>query len=191
MSEQTAGAVAQRFHATNGRIPGYLGLAAGVLVLVLAISDRSAGRPLGVAILAALGLLLVWVVMLRPALWVTDRDLVLRGMLHTDAVPLSRIDKVAVSQVTAVTADGKRYVSPVVGYSARQTVKQRRSRQAPVATAADTYQVFVEERIAHLAREARDRAVDDASTVRRTLAWPEITGIVVLGVAFLAWLLVL
>jgi hypothetical protein len=132
-------------------------------------------------------------VMLRPSMWVTDRDLVFRSVFHTDTVPLAAIDNVAVGRVTAVSVDDKRYVSPVIGYSVRQTVKQRARANNPDArttSAADTYQVFVEERITHLAKEARERYGDAPVGVRRTYAWPEIAGTVVLVAAFLVWLLV-
>ena len=197
MSDQHADPVVERFHATNGRISGYVGLACAAVILAFAIAARDTGRPLGVAILAVLGALLVWVVMLRPGMWATDRDLVMRSMYHTDEIPLVAIDKVAVGQVTAVTVGERRFVSPVVGYTARQTIKQRGASQKPGAkgvSPADTYQVFVEERIAHLAREARDRAPGSAGTpaeVRRTYAWLELAGTVVLLLAFLVWLLVL
>jgi hypothetical protein len=200
MSEQQSDPVVERFHATNGRVSGYLGLAATAVIFVFAVVARDAGRPLGVAILALLGALLVWVVMLRPALWATDRDLVVRGVFHTDRIPLAAVDKVAVGQVTAITVGERRYVTPVVGYTARQTIKQRNAARKPgadpdakPAQAADTYQVFVEERITHLARDAADRrghAAGGTDEVRRTSAWPEIAGIVVLVVAFLVWLLV-
>jgi hypothetical protein len=184
----------ERFHATNGRTSGWIGLACSGVILVFAIAGWSTGRPLGVAILALLGALLVWVVMLRPGLWATDRDLVMRNMYHTDTIPLAAIDKVAVGQVTAVSVGERRYVSPVVGYTARQTVKQRaaarkQSGDGRAPSALDTYQVFVEERISHLAREASDRHADVAGTPRRTYAWPEIAGSVVLIGAFLVWLL--
>jgi hypothetical protein len=192
MSDQHADPVVERFHATNGRTSGYIGLACTAVILALAIAGWSTGRPLGVAILALLGALLVWVVMLRPGMWATDRDLVLRGMYRTDTVPLAAIDRVAVGQVTAVSVGDRRYLSPVVGYSARQTVKLRAAAKkagtgAPSAT--DTYQVFVEERIGHLARDARDRGADPAAPARRTYAWPELAGTAVLVVAFLVWLL--
>jgi hypothetical protein len=192
MSDQHAHPAVEKFHATNGRTSGYIGLACTAVILGLAIAGWSTGRPLGVAILALLGALLIWVVMLRPGLWATDRELVLRGMYHTDTIPLAAIDRVAVGQVTAVSVGEKRYLTPVVGYSARQTVKLRAATKkagtgAPSAT--DTYQVFVEERISHLARDARDRNLDPAATVRRTYAWPELAGTAVLVVAFLVWLL--
>ncbi len=192
MSDQRPDPAVERFHATNGRTSGYIGLGCAAVILVLAIAGWSTGRALGVAILALLGALLVWVVMLRPGMWATDRDLVMRSMYHTDAIPLAAIDRVAVGQVTAVSVAKKRYVSPVVGYTARQSIKQRSAAKNPsakTASATDTYQVFVEERISYLAREAAARSGGSTGTVRRTYAWPEIAGTVVLVAAFLAWLL--
>ena len=190
MSEQPPDPAVERFYATNGRTSGWIGLGCAVVILGLAIAPWSTGRPLGVAILALLGALLVWVIMLRPGMWATGRHLVMRGMYHTDTVPLAAIDRVAVGQVTAVSVGDKRYLSPVVGYSARQTVRLRAAaKKAGAPGPADTYQVFVEERITHLAQDARDRGGDPAATVRRTYAWPELAGTAVLAVAFLVWLL--
>ena len=192
MSEQPADPVVERFQATNGRISGYVGLGCALLILAFAVAARDPGRPLGVAILALLGALLVWVVMLRPALWVTERDLVMRGMYRTDAIPLAAIDRVVVSQVTSITVGEQRYVTPVIGYTARQTIRQRgaaRKAEAKPVVPGETHQAFVEARIAHLAREAAERSTGPAGDVRRTWAWPEIVGTAVLVVAFLVWLL--
>lgn len=190
-----ASTVRERFHATSGQVSGYFGLAVTLGILVLAILPWDAGRPLGVAIVAALGTLLVWCTMLRPALWATERTLVVRGIFRTDEIPLGLIDRVVISQVLAISAGGRRYLSPVVGYTARQKIKTRRRavmKGAVVeATATDTYQVYVEERINQLAKEDRDRFGPTDAVVRRTWAWPEIAGCVVLVVAFLVWLLVL
>jgi hypothetical protein len=194
MTEHSADPAVERFPATNGRLSGYVGLACAAVVLGIAISAWDTGASLGIAILAVLAALLLWVVMLRPALWATDRELVMRTIFHTDRIPLVAIDKIAVGQVTAVTVGEKRYVSPVVGYTARQTIKQRVASKDPdakAATASDTYQVFVEDRITHLAKEARERHAADtaaAPVVRRTYAWPEIAGTALLVVAFLVWL---
>jgi hypothetical protein len=182
----------ERFHPTNGLVSGYVGLAVTFGILVLAVLPWETGRPLGVAILALLGALLVWCAMLRPALWVTERTLVMRDMFHTDEVPLGSIDRVAVSQVVAISAGGKRYTSPAVGYTARQKIKAKRDRvrgDTTVPTAENTYQVYVEERLGHLAKEDRERFGPSETAVRRTWAWPEIVGCVVLAAAWLVWLI--
>ena len=188
-----AAAATERFHATNGLVSGYFALAVTVGILVLAVLPWETGRPLGVAILAVLGMLLVWCAMLRPAIWATERTLVLRGIFHTDEIPLGAIEQVVVSQVVAVKARGKRYTSPAVGYTARQKLKANRSRVRGgdefQATAANTYQVYVEERIAQLAKEDRERFGPTDAPVRRTWAWLEIAGCVVLVAAWLVWLL--
>jgi hypothetical protein len=193
MTEHSAHPTVERFPATNGRLSGYVGLGCAAIVLAIAISGWDDGGPLGVAILAVLAGLLLWVVMLRPAMWVADRELVMRSLFHTDRIPLAAIDKVVVGQVTAVSVGEKRYVSPVVGYTARQTIKGRMASKDPdakAATAADTYQVFVEDRISHLVKEDRERYGADAGAVLRTYAWPEIAGTAALVVAFLVWLVV-
>lgn len=181
MTDPSPDAAVERFHATNGRLSGYLGLACAGAVLALAIVAWGGEHAPVVAVAALLGALLVWVALLRPALWVSGDHLVMRNMLHTDRVPLASITTVVVGQVLAVVAADRRYTSPVVGYTARQTLRNRAggARGRPAPTAINTYQVFVEERIFHLAREHRELH-GDAGEVRRTFAWPEIAGLVVL-----------
>ena len=179
----------ERFHATNGRVSGYLGLACAALIVAFAVAARDPGTPLGVGILALLGALLVWVVVLRPAVWTTERHLVMRSMFHTDTIPLRTIERVVVGQVLAVFAAGRRFVSAAIGYSTRQAVKNRTdARRGTPRSALDTYQVFVEERLTHLAQEDRDRYADGETAPRRTFAWLEIAGVVVLLAAFVVWL---
>lgn len=184
-------AVVHRFHPTNGRVIGLVGLACAAVILALAIAAQDTGRALGVAILALLGAVLLWAVMLRPAVWTTERHLVMRGMFHTDTIPLRTIERVAVGQVLAVFAAGRRFVSAAIGYSTRETARQRshaRTGRGAPGTAVDTYQVFVEERLTHLAKEDRERYADGDSEPHRSLAWPEIAGVAVLLVAYVVWL---
>ena len=194
-------AVVERFQPTSGRVSGYLGLATAVFVLVLVAFAWSSGTPLGVGIVTVLGAVLVWAAMLRPAVWVTERDLVLRGMFHTDRIPLAAIEKVVVTQVLAVFAGGKRYVSPAIGYTVRQTVKGRFQRRDEPETghgAGDSHQMFVQARIDAFAQNARDlsrirlgwseqQALADG--VRREWAVLELGAAAVLVVAFVVWLL--
>jgi hypothetical protein len=208
MTQHDTDAVVERFPPTNGRFSGILGLVTAAVILTLALVAGDTGRPLGVAIGAVLGALLCWAALLRPAVWVTQRDLVLRAMFHTDLIPLAAIDQVVVTQVLAVGAGGKRYVSPTVGYSARQTVVSKRVRRLhdpqsevvapPPLRITNSPQMFVEERIRHLAQARRDQlgiekgSPDQAAVaadVRRTYAWPEIAGTAVCVVAFVVWLI--
>ncbi|MFC6341892.1 hypothetical protein ACFP8W_07890, partial [Nocardioides hankookensis] len=154
-------AVVERFAPTSGRISGIVGLATAGVILVLALIAGETGTPLGVAIVAVLGGLLIWAALLRPALWVTSRDLVMRGMFSTQRVPLAAIDGVVVTQVLAAKVGDHRYVSPVIGYTVRQTIKAKArdgrnpSGSAPAPT--NEHQAFVEARIDFLAQDARDR----------------------------------
>jgi hypothetical protein len=189
-------AVVERFPPTNGRLTGVVGLVVAAAVLMIAMLDWDTGTPLGVVIAAVLGALVVWVTMLRPALWTTDRDLVMRGMLRTDRIPLAAIDQVVVAQALAVSAGGRRYVSPVIGYSARQSVKARFAADSDDRLQ-HSHQQLVETRIAHLAGQARDlRGTSNGSpqqqapVVRRTWAWPEIAAGGLLVLALVVWLLV-
>jgi hypothetical protein len=195
-------AVVERFTPTSGRFSGVVGLLTVGAILVVAVLDWDAGTPLGVGILAVLGAILVWSALLRPALWVTSRELVLRGMFSTTRVPLAAIDTVVVTQVLAVKVGDSRYASPVIGYTVRQTVKARVGRESGSsgrASGAQDHQAFVEARIAHLAQDARDRlgirkgAPEQqalAADVRRTWAVPELVAVAVAVLAFVVWLVV-
>lgn len=200
MTEQDHDAVVERFQPTSGRISGFVGLGTAAVIFVIAVLDKDTGTPLGVAILALLGALLVWAALLRPAMWVTSTDLVMRGMFRTDMIPLAAINKVSVSQVFAVFVGERRFVSPVIGYTARQTMKSRVTRGVTESTTSpiQSHQTFVEARIDHLAQSSRDllgirnRSPEQealAADVRRSYAWPEIAGVAVLVLAFVVWLL--
>jgi hypothetical protein len=200
-SAQDDTTVLERFPPTSGRITGIVGLVTAALVLVFALMAGDTGTPLGIAIAAVLGGVLVWAAMLRPALWTTSRDLVLRGMFGVHRVPLAAIETVVVTQVLAVKVGDRRLVSPVVGYTVRQTMKAKvLGANAPTSSApgpTTDHQAFVEERIRHLAQDARDRQGIRkgspeqqalAADVRHTWAWPEITACTVLVLALVAWL---
>ncbi len=184
----------ERFRPTSGRILGLVALGLAAFVIAVGILDRSQGFPLPVVLAAVVFAILVWSSMLRPRVWATREHLVMRNMVDTAWVPLAAIEQVVVRQVLAVRAGERRYVSPAIGRSWRQTLKSNKS----TATALDSYPVFVEERISKLADDARaqrgiarlsDEQVALAADVRRDWAWPEIVGLAVSGVAFVASLL--
>ncbi len=196
-------AVVERFAPTSGRFSGIAGLITAGVVLILAVLGWDVGTPLGVAIVALLGGLLVWAAMLRPALWTTTDDLVMRGMFGTHWVPLAAIDTVIVTQVLAVKVGDQRYVSPVIGYTVRQTMRSKvrdaRSPTSSVPAPTQQHQAFVEARIAYVAQDARDRLGIRkgspeqqvlADGVRHTWAWPELVAAAVLVLAFVVWVIV-
>ncbi|MEP9361814.1 hypothetical protein ABLE68_02540 [Nocardioides sp. CN2-186] len=195
--------VVEQFHPTSGRIPGVMGLITAGVVLAIALYDRSTGTPLGVAICACAGAVLVWAALLRPTAWVTGRDLVLRSILRTDRVPLVAIDEVAISQVLAVRAGERRFVCPAIGYTTRQTVRGKAGERVLDSSAhqqlgsGDAYQTYVAQRIMQLAKEARERAgvtlgspeqAATAAGVRREWAWLELAALGLLALVFAVWL---
>jgi hypothetical protein len=176
----------ERFRPTSGRVLGVLALVLAAAMIVNASLDHSGGYPFAVvSALVAFGVL-VWAAMLRPGVWATRNDLVLRNMLHTVSIPLAAIETVVVRQVLAVSAGERRYVSPAVGKSWRQAMRSSRAAQVPGAT--ESYPAFVEDRISRLAEDARarlgvarlsDEQLALAEGVRRSLAWPEIVALAV------------
>ncbi len=199
MNEQDQDAVVERFPATSGRLSGVLGLVLVSVFFVLSVLAWSPETPLGVAILSVLGGVLIWAALLRPGVWVTGRDLVMRSIFHTDRIPLAAIESVVITQVLTVRTAQRRYVSPAVGYTVRQNVKIRfRSRNTPPPSETVVAQAFVESRIGHLAEEARDRLgvrrgspeqAALAAGVRREWAWPELGAVALLAAGFVVWLL--
>lgn len=194
--------VVERFAPTSGRFSGIAGLITAAVVLILAVLGWDAGTPLGVAIVALFGGLMVWAAMLRPALWTTSDDLVMRGMFGSQLIPLAAIDTVIVTQVLAVKVGDKRFVSPVIGYTVRQTMKSKvRDARSPTSSApapTQEHQAFVEARIAYVAQDARDRLGIRkgspeqqalAAGVRHTWAWPELVAAAVLVLAFVVWVI--
>ncbi len=182
----------ERFVPTSGRILGVLALTLVAGVVLIRVLDRDSGLPTPV-VWATLALgVLAWSTMLRPRVWVTGDDLVLRNMLDTTRVPLAAIERVIVQQTLVVNAGEKRFVSPAIGKSWRQTIKQNRAASRP--TALDSYPVFVEERISQLAEDARaqrgithlsDEQLALAADVRRDYAWLEISGLAVSVAGFI------
>lgn len=182
----------ERFRPTSGRILGFMALALALAVVVIGVVDRESGFPPSVVAAAVVFGILVWAAMLRPKVWVTEQDLVLRNMLDTVFIPLAAIEQVVVRQVLAVRAGEKRFVSPAIGRNWRQAFRANRAARQPTAT--ESYPVFVEERIAQLAEDARaksgvtmlsDEQLVLAEGVRRAWAWPEIVGLALASAAFL------
>ena len=157
--------------------------------------------------------MVIWTSTLRPRVLVQGSSLVLRNMLTTVWIPLAAIEEVAVRQVMAVRAGGKRHVCAGVGRSLRQAMKgsaMQHAREgmgglrgemakAAVKEPGMNYADFVEIRIQELVNEDRARrglkrgspeVHELAAGIRRDLAWPEIAGLVATLLFFVAALLI-
>ncbi len=169
--------------------------------------------PLWVPAVALLGAYVVYLSTVRPRVRVEKRELVLRNMLSTVRLPLAAVEEVAVQQVMAVRAGGKRYVCAGVGRTMRQAMKgsaMQKAREqagglrgeiakAQVREQGMNYADFVEIRVQELINEDRMRrgiarfspeADELATQVRRTWAKPEIAVLVAAVAFFVVGLLV-
>jgi hypothetical protein len=187
----------EKFAPNGGTLTAVLAaLVALAFVLAWAIDIHRV--PLWVPGVALLGAVVVWISTVRPRVRVENHELVLQNMLTTTYLPLASIEEVAVRQVMAVRAGGKRYVCAGVGRSLRQAMKGsavERAREqmgglrgelARVREPGMHYADFVEIRVQELINEDRMRrgvkkfsaeADELATEVRRELAWPVIAGL--------------
>lgn len=175
----------EEFHPTSGRVQGVIAVTAAAALVVIGLRDVDSGFPAPLIAVCVLLGVLAWASMLRPRVWATADDLVMRNMLHTVRIPLAAIQTVVVRQVLAVGVGGGRYLCPAIGQSARATARSDQAGARKSAT--ESYQVFVEERIGQLADNARselgvekhsEEQVALAAGVRRSWAWPEIAALV-------------
>lgn len=188
---------------SSGRVMGWLGLGVAAMVAVAALASGGEAR-VGVALGAMFLGVLVWAALLRPAIAVSPSTLVMRNMLETVHIPMAAIESLTIRTVLAVRVGEKRYVSPAMGKSRRQTMRRdlrqgKDSLELGPAKHDQPYADFVEERIRRLAEDARARdgirrgsaeQLALADGVRRLPAWPEIgalagTGLALVGVLFL------
>jgi hypothetical protein len=177
----------EKFPPTSGRVMGVLAVLLCAALAAYALLDGEEGFGASVAWGAAFAGILSYAALLRPAVRVESDVLVLRNMMDTNVVPLAAVDEVVVRQVLAVRADEKRYVSPAIGTSFMRTIRPRVGRDGQPEL---TYPDYVRDRILHLADGARRRRrPQEALTVRRVWAWPELGGLVVTGVGLVASIL--
>lgn len=157
--QQDQDPVVERFHATSGRVTGWMALVLAAIVVVAGVVYLDDGFPAWVIGVALLGGVLAWAAMLRPALWATGDHLVMRNLAETVHIRLAAVEEMAVRQVLAVRADDRRWVSTVVGRSWRKAI---RSGSGPGAGAEPTegmaYADFVEHRLHELVDQARTAA---------------------------------
>jgi hypothetical protein len=186
--------VVERFHATSGRVTGWLTVALAAVVVLAGLAYRDDGFPLWVTGAGLLVGVAAWAAMLRPALWVTDEHLVMRNLAETVHIRLAAVEEMAVRQVLAVRAADRRFVSTVVGRTWRKTLQSRHrpggldAGAALAPTEGMHYADFVENRLYDLVDKARRSAGVRAGSqeqlalpdaVRREPAWVPIVLIAV------------
>lgn len=170
----------EHFHATSGRVTGWMTVVLAAVLVVAGVAYRHEGFPDWVVAGALLVGVLGWSSMLRPALWVRSGEvLVMQNMLETVEVRLAAVEELALRQVLAVRADDRRWISPVVGRTWRKAMTHK-----PAADSGPQekmpYADYVEDRLRLLAEEARAAAGVRAGSpeqlalpgaVRRRPAW--------------------
>ena len=153
-------AVVEQFHATSGRVTGWLTVVLAGALAVIGLAYLDEGFPPWVVAGGVLMGVLAWAAMLRPALWATREHLVMRNLADTVHIRLAAVEEMAVRQVLAVRAADRRFVSTVVGRTWRTAVTSRRSPGVGDMTPADgmPYADFVETRLHDLVDGARTSA---------------------------------
>jgi hypothetical protein len=187
----------EKFQPTNGRVVGVLGLAVVLALMTLGAID---GYPVWAVGLLAVVAVLTWASVLHPGVRIVGDELELRNMFITQAVPLGAIEEVAVRRVLAVRAGERRFVSPAISRSLRQSMHpKKRAGSDKLALAATSYPDFIEERIRAAAQDHRDRlgirARSDeqlalADVVRTDPALPEIGALAVAVLILLAGIVI-
>lgn len=189
---------AERFHPTNGRIGGAVGIVVAVGVIAYGALSPDAGYPAWVFPAAVLVGVLSWTTLFRPDVRVEGDRLLLRHPYSTQSLPLAGIETVTVHRVLEVRIGGKRFVNPAVGRSGRQIIRDTRQPVEPETFDSQrSYAHHVESKIGDLVAAARathdvapgsDEQAAFLADVRRQWAWPEI---VVTGATVLALVIAL
>ncbi|KRB79559.1 hypothetical protein ASE01_22760 [Nocardioides sp. Root190] len=169
---------------SGGIVVGAIGLVAAAVVLVY--STAVVGfDPLTWSATLLLAVI-VWSVLIRPAVVLHVEELEVRNVSHTLRIPYQRIREVEINQVTRVHTPERTYVAGGFGRS-RGTIRKD-ARVAPDAKLGQhSLGHLVEERINRRATEAKRTAVEGAEVapVRRTWAAAELGAGAVLVVATL------
>ncbi len=173
----------ERFHATSGRVTGWLTVVGAAAVVAAGLVYLDEGFPSWVVGAALLVGAVAWAAMLRPALWATEEHLVMRNLVETVHIRLAAVEEMAVRQVLAVRAADRRWVSTVVGRPWRKAIVTRSASSTSGAAApldGMPYADFVETRLHELVDRARASAGVRAGSaeqlalpdaVRREPAW--------------------
>lgn len=195
----------ERFKATSGFFAGYTGLVLAAFSVGYVLLSVHTLTGLRVGLGMTLFGLVTWVTQLRSRATAYPDHLVLKNSVRDAVIPLTLIDKVTVRQTLNVWVGERRYVCIGIGTPIRGIFKSRKNtagssplgmgrmrefsemadRAAPDQTAM-AYEAFVATRIDELVESANKQFAGESGTAKAqyVYAWPEITALVVTGVAF-------
>jgi hypothetical protein len=204
--EQTAGPVVERFASSSGRVLGFVGAGAGLLIAG-AVVLSSGAREWGLLFFGITMALLAYVVLIRPVVIAHEYGVVLRNMLRDTYVPWTCIERARVLQTLHVVTDQGTYQGLGVSRSRRSMAKASRSALRSPASSAypggsvlgggvrnvdetpggTSYQTYVESRIEDLAVNARKKS----ETGQPLVAWalPPVLGLIAAAGCVLAMVL--
>ncbi|HWI42720.1 MAG TPA: hypothetical protein VNS81_03830 [Nocardioides sp.] len=175
----------ERF-ASGGRGTGVVGLVVDAVLLVYGVVEPRADYAAWAWPALLLAGVVIWVVLVRPAVVVRGDLLELRNLVRSTWLPLARATRVEIAQMTTVhTAEGK-HVGVGLSRSRRQVGQDLRLGDLAPRTKTKSLGGMVEEKLnrgAARAREDQARLGTEPPAVRHTWAWPEIAALVVLTVA--------
>jgi len=194
----------ERFKPTGGQFVGYAGLVGAALALGYVLLSVHTVTGLRVALGAVFFGVVVWVTQVRPRATAYPRHVVLKNSVRDAHVPLEAVDEVAMGQTLNLWVGDVRYVCIGIGQSIREELKTRRRKQdvtgggsrltnltlmaerASTDERAMSYQTFVVTRLEELVEQAkRTPASEPTRPAGYVVAWPEVTALVVTGLAFL------
>ena len=159
-----------RFSPSNGRFVGGFGLAVAAVSAILVLANGWQRQDLVALPLLALFAYVVWVAVLQSHLAVRDGWLELHNSFHVTRVPLASVQEVEVRMALLIRlAEGGRLTFAAISRSRREIAKN-----AP-ADPMTNYPDLVENRLTHLADEARELGGEPGPVVRE----PSVSRIVV------------
>lgn len=179
----------ERLGSNNGRVIAWIGLGFGVLAIVMALQGGLDRASVANVLIVLLVMVVVWCVLLRPAVFLDAETLRLRNGFGDVRIPLASVDAVTVRQMLVVhTRGGGGFRSTALTRGRREMMDYDRGKRQPnpIKSHAD----FVEERIHARADDARSQGAEQADPVQ-TPAWPEVGAILTLSVAVLVLMLTL
>jgi hypothetical protein len=174
-------------YSSGGLVSGVLGLVAVVAVIAFGLVAEGDGfAPWAYPALLLAGVL-VWAILLRPAILLHRDELELRNVLHSRFIPFARITAVQVNQMTVVEVDDEKFIGSGFGRS-RLTINRDAKAGPDAPSTQHSVGWLVEEKLRR--RMTPHDPYAEPGEVRRTWAVPEIAALVVLAVVTLVVALV-